>query len=74
MRSTAPEHTNPAQDPAEGRPDLDLPGADRPDPPSNDPDADLAQRLGERIAEPDGGVASGEPDLLPNVEPPDAPM
>jgi hypothetical protein len=61
-------------DPAEGRPDLGIPGADRPElPPA--PEDDLPERLGERIygggAE---GIASGEPDLKPDVEVPDATM
>ena len=65
-------------DPAEGRPDMDLPGADQPDPRPEvpeTPDADLPQRLGERIQNgPGGGVASGEPDLLPDVDVPEETM
>jgi hypothetical protein len=60
-------------DPAEGRPDLGIPGADRPDPTPNRDD-DLPERLGERIEKPGTGIASGEPDLLPNVEVPEATM
>jgi hypothetical protein len=77
VRTTMTEHPKPADDPAAGRIDLELPGADRPDPqpdPPSDPQDDLPERLGRRIGEPDGGVASGEPDLLPNVETPDASM
>jgi hypothetical protein len=66
-----------ARPPAEGRSDLDLPGANRepelPDGPS-DPQADLPERLGRRIEGQDDGIASGEPDLLPDVEVADAPM
>jgi hypothetical protein len=65
-------------DPAEGRPDMGLPGADQPDPRPDvpeTPDADLPQRLGERIAKgPGGGIASGEPDLLPDVDVPEETM
>jgi len=63
--------------PAEGRSDLDLPGANRePEPPDGpaDPQADLPERLGDRIEGPGEGIASGEPDLLPDVEVPDASM
>ena len=63
--------------PAEGRSDLDLPGADRePEPPDgpSDPDADLPERLGHRIDAPGEGIASGEPDLLPDVEVPEESM
>jgi hypothetical protein len=64
-------------DPADGRP-MDLPGADqpgpRPDVPET-PDAELPRRLGERIANgPGGGIASGEPDLLPDVDVPEETM
>ena len=60
-------------EPAEGRPDMDLPGADVPEP-RHDPDAELPQRLGERIDDKAGGIASGEPDLLPDVEVPEPSM
>jgi hypothetical protein len=64
----------PGQDPAEGRPDLGIPGADHPHP-TPDRDHDLPERLGERIEDgPGTGIASGEPDLLPNVEVPEATM
>lgn len=69
----------PAEDPAEGRPDMNLPGADHPSPapdpnPAPDQDDDKPQRLGERIEDGPGGIASGEPDLLPNVEVPEETM
>lgn len=61
-------------DPAEGRPDLGVPGADHPDP-APDRDDDLPERLGERLEKgPGEGIATGEPDLLPNVEVPEATM
>ena len=60
-------------EPAEGRPDMDLPGADRPAP-VDDPGARQPERLAERIDDKSGGIAAGEPDLLPDVEVPDAPM
>lgn len=64
----------PAGDPAEGRPDQGIPGADLPEAPS-DPGADLPERLGERIYGGSGqGIATGEPDLKPDVEVPDATM
>lgn len=69
-----PEQEAPGPDPAEGRPDLGLPGADHPQP-APDREDDLPERLGERIEDgPAGGVASGEPDLLPNVEVPEETM
>lgn len=61
-------------DPAEGRPDLGIPGADRPDQVAGRED-DLPERLGERIyGGNDRGIASGEPDLKPDVEIPDETM
>ena len=69
---------NPDPEPAEGRPDLELPGADHPEPRPDlpeTPDADLPERLGERVENgPGDGVASGEPDLLPDVDVPEASM
>lgn len=63
-----------SSDPAEGRPDPGLPGADQPDAPS-DPGADLPERLGERIYGGSGqGIATREPDLKPDVEIPDVTM
>jgi len=65
--------TFPEQQPAEG-PDMGLPGADRPQLPPDRGD-ELPERLGERIADPPhGGVSTGEPDLLPNVEVPEETM
>jgi len=79
-------------DPAEGRDDLGLPGAelpgpdrpaaDRPDFPGADwpgqpaPETDeLPEQLGRRISEgPGSGIAAGEPDVLPDVEPPSETM
>ncbi len=61
-------------DPAEGRPDLGIPGADRPDvePGRND---DLPERLGQRIENgSSSGMATGEPDVLPDVEVPEETM
>jgi hypothetical protein len=59
-------------DPAEGRPDLGIPGADRPDQLPGREDT-LPERLGERIGE-GPGLATGEPDLKPDVEVPDETM
>jgi hypothetical protein len=59
--------------PAEGRPDLGIPGADRPDELPGRED-DLPERLGERISGDSQGIASGEPDLKPDVEVPDETM
>lgn len=61
-------------DPAEGRPDLGLPGADRQDVPSGSQD-DLPERLGQRIENgSSSGLAAGEPDVLPDVEVPEETM
>ena len=61
-------------DPADGRPDMHLPGADRPSP-APDREDDLPERLGQRIQDgPGDGIATGEPDLLPNVEVPEGQM
>ncbi len=66
--------TMPELDPAEGRPDMDLPGADRPEPPG-DQHPERPQRLGERIEDgPGGSIATGEPDLLPDVDVPEKTM
>ena len=62
----------PSEDPAEGAPKLEFPGADTEYP--ADRNDDLPQRLGERIDSGPDGIASGEPDLLPNVEPPELQM
>ena len=64
----------PGTDPAEGRPDLGLPGADRQDVPPGKED-DLPERLGERIENgSSSGLATGEPDVLPDVEVPEETM
>jgi hypothetical protein len=61
-------------DPAEGRPDLGIPGADRPDVEPG-PQDDLPERLGQRIENgSSSGIASGEPDVLPDVEVPEETM
>lgn len=73
MKPSTPDIDVPDNDPAEGTPDMNLPGADRPNP-APDRDDDLPQRLGERIDSGPGGIAAGEPDLLPNVEVPEAQM
>jgi hypothetical protein len=64
----------PDGDPAEGRPDLGIPGADRPDVPPDRND-DLPERLGQRIENgSSSGLATGEPDVLPDVEVPEETM
>lgn len=64
----------PGGEPAEGRPDLGIPGADREDSPRGSQD-DLPERLGERIENgSSSGLAPGEPDVLPDVEVPEASM
>jgi hypothetical protein len=74
MRTPTSDPTDRAPlDLAEGRPDMDLPGADGPGP-MDDPDAELPQRLGERIDDKAGGIASGQPDLLPDRDVPDGSM
>ena len=73
MLQDSNDPTTPTIDPPEGRPDMDLPGAQRPEP-QEDPKDELPQRLGERIEQGPSGIASGEPDLLPNVEVPNAQM
>lgn len=68
------ERTPTPIDPAEGRPDMHLPGADQPAP-APDREDELPQRLGERIENgPGKGIATGEPDLLPDVEVPESQM
>ena len=64
----------PGTEPAEGRPDLGIPGADREDPPAGHED-DLPERLGQRIENgSSSGLATGEPDVLPDVEVPEETM
>ena len=60
-------------EPAEGRPDLGIPGADHPTELPGRED-DLPERLGERISGDDQGLATGEPDLKPDVEVPQETM
>lgn len=69
------------QQPAEGRPDLGIPGADRDDNPGGLPNPapgpkdDLPEQLGERIENgSSSGLATGEPDVLPDVEVPEETM
>ena len=63
-----------AGDPAEGRPDLGIPGADR-EGPLPDRNDDLPERLGKRIENgSSSGIAPGEPDLVPDVEVPENTM
>jgi hypothetical protein len=71
-RDTQPQTCTSPQ-PAEGRPDLGIPGADRPDELPGRED-DLPERLGERISGGAEGIATGEPDLKPDVEIPDETM
>ena len=64
----------PGGEPAEGRPDLGIPGADRDDRPEGTQD-DLPERLGERIENgSSSGIAPGEPDVLPDVDVPEETM
>ena len=94
MRQPTGEAPTPGPEPAEGRPDMQLPGADYPDEinertpgdapdpgptpgpdpePPDGPGNDLPERLGERTENgPGPGIATGEPDLMPNVEVPEA--
>ena len=61
-------------DPAEGRPDMGIPGADRQDVPPDRND-DLPEKLGQRIENgSSSGLATGEPDVLPDVEVPNETM
>lgn len=71
MTSTTNPRTN--GDPAEGRPDLGIPGADRQDGLPGRED-DLPEKLGERIYDGGQGVATGEPDIKPDVEIPEETM
>jgi hypothetical protein len=74
MQSGKNDPARPAGDPAEGRPDLGIPGADRPElPPA--PEDELPERLSERIyGGGEQGIATGEPDLKPDVEVPESTM
>ena len=72
---TAGADAAPGREPAEGRPDLGIPGADRQDVPTTDRHDDLPEKLGERIENgSSSGLASGEPDVLPDVEVPEETM
>ena len=74
--TTTKTNTNPrlGTDPAEGRPDMELPGADRPTP-GPDREDELPERLGERIDDrPREGGAIDDPDLLPDVDVPESAM
>lgn len=63
-----------SEQPAEGRPDLGIPGADRQDP-LPDRNDDLPEKLGQRIENgSSSGLATGEPDVLPDVEVPENTM
>ena len=74
--------STPGREPAEGRADFNLPGADRSgagDEPNRTspvgPDTEQPERLGEAIElGPGEGIARGEPDLVADVEPPDESM
>jgi hypothetical protein len=60
-------------DPAEGRSDLPLPGADHGD--AEDPESADRDRLADRVGAGSPPVAATqEPDVLPDVEVPDATM
>ncbi len=89
MRDATKEQEAPGTEPAEGRPDMNLPGADRADPeprhdddrpgpdrrPPDVPDSDMPERLGQRISDgPGSGIVAGEPDLVPDVEVPSETM
>ena len=61
-------------EPAEGRPDLGIPGADRQGP-LTDRNDDLPERLGERIENgSSSGIAPGGTDLVPDVQVPENTM
>lgn len=74
MRPEPNDESRASGEPAEGRPDLGIPGADRPElPPA--PEDQLPERLSERIHGGEGqGIATGEPDLKPDVEVPEVTM
>jgi len=65
--------TTTSTDPAEGRPDLGIPGADRPESPRGHED-ELPERLSERIYGGGQNVGGGDPDIKPDVEIPDEVM
>jgi hypothetical protein len=72
MQHSNDEPDAPGREPVEGRPDLNLPGADRE--PEPDPNSDLPRRLGDRIENGPGAGVAGEPDLVPDVEVPEETM
>lgn len=74
MNSDATTNARSPGDPAEGRPDLGIPGADRPDAQPGRED-ELPEKLSERIYGGEGqGLATGEPDIKPDVEVPEETM
>jgi hypothetical protein len=74
MDTDSRPQTGTSAQPAEGRPDLGIPGADQPDELPGRED-DLPERLGERVSGGrDQGIATGEPDVKPDVEIPDETM
>jgi hypothetical protein len=76
MRQPNDPTATPGRDPAEGRPDMNVPGADRDDrEPPDAPNTELPERLGDRVENgPGPGIATGEPDLVPDVEVPEETM
>jgi hypothetical protein len=69
------ERPTPGDQPAEGRPDMRLPGADTGSEIPGGSGDDLPQRLGQRIENgSSSSIAMGGTDLLPDVEPPDTTM
>lgn len=65
------ERPTPGEQPAEGSPDMRLPGADQ----GSGQGDDLPQRLGQRIENgSSSSIAPGEADVLPDVEVPDTTM
>ena len=69
------ERPTPGDQPAEGRPDMRLPGADTDSEIPGGSGDDLPQRLGQRIENgSSSSIAPGGTDLLPDVEPPETTM
>lgn len=63
------------EEPAEGPPDMRLPGADQGSGLPGTQDDNLPQRLGERIENgSSSSIATGGSDVLPDVEPPETTM
>lgn len=70
-------HTGQGTSPSggDGPPDLGIPGADRSPTPSPDRHDELPERLGERLENgSSSGMATGEPDVLPDVDVPEETM